>query len=91
MKMVCSPLRATHFLTHRPALSGGLARSRRQSSRVFLMVSCVLPPCPPGTREHLGKGFLIGRGTESENTHSWVPGVSASGSWVRVAGGKPTQ
>lgn len=53
-----SPCGAAHFLTHRPAtLRGGLARSREQSSSV-LMVSCVLPPCPPGTRGLPRQGLL---------------------------------
>ena len=67
-----SPHGEARFLANGPAatLGEGLARSREQSSGV-LMASCMLPPCPPGTRG-LPRQWLSCEGTRVREEHPFL-------------------
>lgn len=63
-------------------LSGEDWQGAESTAQVFLWPPecCLL--VPQAHVGFLGKGSRV-RGRESENTHSWALGVSASGSWIR--------
>lgn len=72
-------------------LSGEDWQGAESTAQVFLWPPecCLL--VPQAHVGFLGKGSRV-RGRESENTHSWALGVSASGSWIRgrKSTGKPS-